>query len=80
MRDRAKIVHLIDNLASGGAQEFLLDLARHLDRTRFDMRIWCLHGHGSYIKELLSIGVKAKSLSLSFSSILAVVVLEKRTL
>ncbi|MCD6554887.1 MAG: hypothetical protein J7M16_12865, partial [Anaerolineae bacterium] len=63
MADRVKILHLIDHLASGGAQEVILGLARYLDRAQFDMHVWCLHGHGSYLKELQSLGVKVRSLS-----------------
>lgn len=63
MTDRITVLHLIDHLGAGGAQEVVLNLARSLDRGRWDTRVWCLHGRGQYYDELRSLGAEVRSLS-----------------
>jgi len=60
-----RVLHLIDHLSSGGAQEVVLNLARHMNSSQFELCVWCLHGNGSYLKELQELGIKVKSLSRS---------------
>jgi glycosyltransferase involved in cell wall biosynthesis len=43
-----RLLHLIDHLGSGGAQEALLSLAKYLDRRRFQVEVATLHGQGHY--------------------------------
>lgn len=43
---RLKVVHLITLLELGGAQGNTIHTVRHLDRARFDARLWC--GRGGY--------------------------------
>ncbi|MGC9357943.1 MAG: glycosyltransferase [Anaerolineae bacterium] len=57
-----RVLHIIDHLGSGGAQEVVLDLARHLDPNRFEVEVWALHGRGSYFEELEALGISVRSL------------------
>jgi len=63
LKRKVKVLHIIDHLGSGGAQEIVLDLARYLDHAEFDLQVWCLHGYGSYFNELRALGIPVKSLS-----------------
>jgi glycosyltransferase involved in cell wall biosynthesis len=43
MTERLKILHLIDSLAVGGAERFLLNLLGQLDRSQFELHVCCLN-------------------------------------
>ncbi len=58
-----RLLHLIDHLGSGGAQEALLNLARHLDRRRFHLEVAALHGQGHYGRLFRQLAVPVYSLS-----------------
>src|SRR5437588_961690 len=40
--DRLRVLHVIDSLVLGGAEQLLLTLATHIDASRFDMRVCSL--------------------------------------
>jgi glycosyltransferase involved in cell wall biosynthesis len=43
-----RLLHIIDHLGSGGAQEALLSLVKYCDRRRFHVEVATLHGQGHY--------------------------------
>jgi glycosyltransferase involved in cell wall biosynthesis/peptidoglycan/xylan/chitin deacetylase (PgdA/CDA1 family) len=43
MRHRIGVLHVIDSLGVGGAEQLLVILARHIDRSRFDMQVCSLN-------------------------------------
>jgi glycosyltransferase involved in cell wall biosynthesis len=42
------VIYVINSLASGGAERFLCDLARHLDPDRFRAQVFCLYERGQF--------------------------------
>jgi glycosyltransferase involved in cell wall biosynthesis len=58
-----KILHVIDSLDLGGAQTFLLDLARHHDRSRYLPEVAAMHGRGVYTPAFEENGIPVHSLS-----------------
>jgi len=57
------ILHLLDSLDLGGAQQVALGIVRYLDRERFAPEIACLHGHGVNAGAFERLGVPVHSLS-----------------
>ncbi len=58
-----RILHVIDHLGPGGAQEALLNLVQYADRRRFHLEVATLHGRGVYWDLLGQCGVPRHSLS-----------------
>lgn len=58
-----KILHVIDSLDLGGAQTFLLELVKHLDRKRYLPEVASMHGQGVYARAFEQAGIKTHSLS-----------------
>ena len=58
-----RLLHLIDHLGSGGAQEALLSLLKYFDRRRFQVEVATLHGQGHYWESCRQLGVPLHSLS-----------------
>jgi glycosyltransferase involved in cell wall biosynthesis len=58
-----RLLHVIDHLGTGGAQETLLSLIRHLDRRRFHLEVATLHGQGHYWHIFRQLAVPVYSLS-----------------
>ena len=58
-----RLLHVIDHLGSGGAQETLLSLIRYLDRRRFHLEVATLHGQGHYWHIFRQLAVPVYSLS-----------------
>jgi glycosyltransferase involved in cell wall biosynthesis len=52
------IMHLIGSLPANGAERVLLDLVRHLDRSRFRPLVCCLHAGGPLVPEFEAAGVR----------------------
>ncbi len=63
MRRPYSLLHVVDHLGTGGAQETLLSLVRHLDRRRFHLEVATLHGQGHYWHTFRRLGVPVYSLS-----------------
>jgi len=59
----ARVLHVIDSLHLGGAQEVVMNLATCGDRARFVHEVATLHGRGVYWDRIASLGVKLHSLS-----------------
>ncbi len=58
-----RLLHVIDHLGTGGAQETLLSLIRYLDRRRFHLEVATLHGQGHYWETFRQLAVPVYSLS-----------------
>jgi glycosyltransferase involved in cell wall biosynthesis len=62
-KEPKRVLHVIDSFDLGGAQTFLLDLVRHLDRTRFVPEVAAMHGHGIFECSFREVGIPTYSLS-----------------
>jgi glycosyltransferase involved in cell wall biosynthesis len=58
-----RILHIIDHLGPGGAQEALLNLVKYADRDRFRLEVAAMHGFGVYWDLLRQEQVPVHSLS-----------------
>ncbi len=58
-----RILHIIDHLGPGGAQEALLNLVKYADRRRFHLEVAAMHGFGVYWDLLGQMQVPVHSLS-----------------
>lgn len=59
----ARVLHLIDSLHLGGAQEVILTLVRGSDPAKFEHEVATLHGHGVYWDRMQAAGFTLHSLS-----------------
>ena len=59
---RYRVLHVIDHLGSGGAQEAVCQLVKYRDQARFQPEVVTLHGFGHYFEVLRSWGVPVHSL------------------
>ncbi len=59
---RYRVLHVIDHLGSGGAQEAVCQLVKYRDQARFQPEVVTLHGYGHYFEVLRSWGVPVHSL------------------
>jgi len=60
---KKKILHVIDSFDLGGAQTFLLSLAKNLNPKLFVTEVAAMHGHGVFESEFQKAGIKTHSLS-----------------
>jgi glycosyltransferase involved in cell wall biosynthesis len=60
---RARILHVIDSLHLGGAQEVIFTLVKGADQTRFEHEVATLHGQGVYWERMQADGFTLHSLS-----------------
>ena len=58
-----RLLHVIDHLGSGGAQEVLLSLVKYLDRRRFHVEVATLHGQGHYWESFRRLAAPLHALS-----------------
>lgn len=58
-----RILHIIDHLGSGGAQEAVCQLVRYGRKDRFQPEVVSLHGCGHYYEVLRSLGVPVHTLA-----------------
>jgi len=58
-----KVLHVIDSFDLGGAQTFLLEFTRNLDRSRFIAEVAAMHGHGVFESAFQEAGIVTHSLS-----------------
>lgn len=54
---RSRVLFVIGTLDLGGAERQLVELASHLDRTKFTPAVCCLFGRGALVSELDAAGV-----------------------
>jgi glycosyltransferase involved in cell wall biosynthesis len=59
---RYRVLHVIDHLGSGGAQEAVCQLVKYCQKGRFQPEVAVLHGHGHYWEVLRSWGVPVHTL------------------
>ena len=58
-----KVLHVIDSLHLGGAQEVVLNLATCGDQKRFSHEVATMHGRGVYWERMAALGIPLHSLS-----------------
>lgn len=58
-----RLLHVIDHLGLGGAQETLLSLVKYVDCRHFQVEVATLHGRGPYYDRLRRLAVPVHSLS-----------------
>jgi len=58
-----KVLHVIDSLHLGGAQEVVMNLATCGDRQRFSHEVATMHGRGVYWRRMEELGIPLHSLS-----------------
>jgi len=58
-----RLLHIIDHLGSGGAQEALLSLVKYFDRRRFHVEVATLHGQGHYWENFRRLAAPLHALS-----------------
>lgn len=63
MSQTYRLLHIIDHLESGGAQETLLSLVKYFDRRRFHVEVATLHGQGHYWESFRRLAAPLHSLS-----------------
>ncbi|MCC6651232.1 MAG: hypothetical protein IT348_08810, partial [Candidatus Eisenbacteria bacterium] len=54
---RVRLLYVVGNFVTGGAERHLLEMWRRLDRTRFDVRIACLKREGAFTPLVESLGL-----------------------
>ncbi len=60
---KIRVLHVIDSLDLGGAQEALVNLCAFADRDRFDIEVASMHRPGVYSAALERLGLRVHSLS-----------------
>jgi glycosyltransferase involved in cell wall biosynthesis len=55
-RRKLRITHVVGQLRTGGMEKLLVEMARHADRNRFDLRFVCLEGRGPVADEIENCG------------------------
>jgi glycosyltransferase involved in cell wall biosynthesis len=60
---RKCVVHVTLGLGVGGQEKLLVELARHADRARFDLRVVCLGGRGALAPDLEGCGAPVEALA-----------------
>lgn len=63
MKNKLLVLHLIDHLGSGGAQETVVNLVKYHRRELFLPEVACFHGRGFYWHRLLELGTMCYSLT-----------------
>jgi glycosyltransferase involved in cell wall biosynthesis len=58
--DKIKIIHIITGLNFGGAERMLLDLAKFLDKERFEIKVATVVGGGPLLSEFREAGIDVK--------------------
>ncbi|MFX0197459.1 MAG: glycosyltransferase [Candidatus Hodarchaeota archaeon] len=63
-RNKIRVVHLIDTLDTGGAENVVMTLARFMNKQKFDVEIWCLRCSDVRKAEMNKCGVSVKTVPL----------------
>ena len=59
------VIHLVEDMKTGGAERVIADIAEGLDSERYDVRVWCVTRGGNTADELAEKGVEVKILGIS---------------
>ena len=59
------VIHLVEDMKTGGAERVIADIAEGLDSERYDMRVWCITRGGNTADELVEKGIEVKILGKS---------------
>src|SRR5256885_6445086 len=51
-----RVVHVVQQLDTGGMEKLLVEFARHADRSRFELRFLCLGARGVIADEIEALG------------------------
>lgn len=62
MKEKTRLLILIDNLDGGGAQEILYQLCERLNRRTLDITVLSIHGQGIYKSRIESLGIRVEVL------------------
>ncbi len=62
---RIKVIHLIEDLNTGGAERISAGIVTGLDKKRFEAEVWCLEEGGAVAEEIARQGIPTKILGLS---------------
>ncbi|SHH39151.1 glycosyltransferase [Winogradskyella jejuensis] len=57
MAKRIKLLYTIPNFDTAGSGKVVYDLVKHIDKTKFEPHICCMHTKGAYFKTIESLGV-----------------------
>jgi glycosyltransferase involved in cell wall biosynthesis len=60
---KIKIIHLVENLNTGGLEKIVATLAKGINQTKFETEVWCLVNGGSIADQLIKEGVRVKLLN-----------------
>lgn len=59
------VIHLVEDMKTGGAERVIADIAEGLDSERYDVRVWCIARGGNTADELVEKGIEVKILGIS---------------
>jgi len=66
MNRKYKVIHLVETLdAIGGMERIIAEIAIHLNKQEFELRIWCLHRDGKFAQELRKQGLIVRVLNIN---------------
>ncbi len=54
---RIRLLYVVGNFVTGGAERHLLEMWRRIDRSRFDVRIACLERRGAFTPQVEALGL-----------------------
>ncbi|MFD1064150.1 glycosyltransferase [Winogradskyella litorisediminis] len=57
MAKRIKLLYTIPNFDTAGSGKVVYDLVKHIDKTKFEPHICCMHTRGDYFKTIENLGV-----------------------
>jgi glycosyltransferase involved in cell wall biosynthesis len=61
---RVKVFHLVEDLKLGGMEQVIASLALHLDKTHFDVSVFCVSRGGVIAEDLIRQGVRVEILGI----------------
>jgi glycosyltransferase involved in cell wall biosynthesis len=62
---RVKVLHLVEDLKLGGMEQVIASLALHLDKTHFDVSVFCVSRGGVIADDLIRQGVRVEILGIT---------------
>jgi glycosyltransferase involved in cell wall biosynthesis len=60
MGDATKVIHIVEDLRTGGLEKVVRNIVVNLDRARFDPEVWCLARGGEVAEEIATCGVRVR--------------------